>query len=250
MKTTSTYKYHEGKYLVVFIDVLGTKEIISQNSEDALNDIHAAYDEAIGLFRMIRDKYQMITYIQGMKYKIFSDNIILALPARKDSKRMICALSILCSIIQISFLKRELLTRGGIAFGSFFCDDVMVWGNALVSAYKLESSEAIYPRIVLDNNLLGFSEYSESDFHQIIRKDKVDGRYFVNYLNDLIKDLWLFICSLEDFEMEYLGKAQLYDKKTSPHNGHRNAVEKVQWYINYSNERLKECRLNTNSLQN
>ena len=43
MKTTSTYKYHEGKYLVAFIDVLGAKEIISQNSEDALNDIFVKF---------------------------------------------------------------------------------------------------------------------------------------------------------------------------------------------------------------
>ena len=245
-KTPSTYKYHQSEYLVAFIDVLGAKQKISENSEEALNVIHDAYDEAIGLFRNIREKNPKITYMQGMKYKIFSDNIILALPMRKDINRMIHALSILCSLIQISFLKREMLTRGGMALGAFFCDDVMVWGDALVIAYQLEAHEAKYPRIVLDGKLLSFSEYRESDFHQMIRKDNVDGRYFVNYLNDLIKDLWLFICSLGDFEQEYLGKAQEYDKKwnrnSSISQGNSySAVEKIKWYIDYSNQRLNEC---------
>ena len=76
----------------------------------------------------------------------------------------------------------------------------------------------------------------------MIRKDNVDGRFFV-------KDLWLFILSLGDFEQEYLGKAHKYDQQKSAPNEHHNDVEKVLWLINYSNERLKECGINTNSTQ-
>lgn len=40
--------------------------------------------------------------------------------------------------------------RDGITKGQFFIDDIFGWGSALVDAYLLESKEAIYPRVIID----------------------------------------------------------------------------------------------------
>lgn len=44
----------------------------------------------------------------------------------------------------------NLLARGGISCGNFFKDERMIWGNALIQAYKLEGQIAIYPRIIVE----------------------------------------------------------------------------------------------------
>lgn len=57
----------------------------------------------------------------------------------------------------------------------------MVWGQALLKTYDLESNIAIYPRIVLDSTVVNEVQKNDelSDF---IRKD-FDGVYFLNYLS-------------------------------------------------------------------
>lgn len=46
-----------------------------------------------------------------------------------------------------------LLVRGGISCGSFFSDERMIWGNALIRAYALEGQIAIYPRIIVGTEI-------------------------------------------------------------------------------------------------
>jgi len=44
--------------------------------------------------------------------------------------------------------------RGGISTGSYFADDNMIFSKGLVNAYQLESKKAIYPRVIIDKNIV------------------------------------------------------------------------------------------------
>ena len=70
--------------------------------------------------------------------------------------------------------------------GSFFADEVMVWGTALIKAYKLESTVAVYPRVVIDSSLIGELKlaFAKTDTHckTWIRQDK-DRLFYIEFIN-------------------------------------------------------------------
>ena len=51
-------------------------------------------------------------------------------------------------------LNNGIVVRGGISFGNDYSDESLIFSMALVKAYTLESKKAIYPRIVIDNDLI------------------------------------------------------------------------------------------------
>ena len=48
-----------------------------------------------------------------------------------------------------AFLENGMLTRGGVAFGPVCHEGAIVFGAAMIEAYRMESELAIYPRVVV-----------------------------------------------------------------------------------------------------
>lgn len=72
--------------------------------------------------------------------------------------------------------------------GDLFVDTLdpknsIVFGPALVKSYRLKSTYAIYPRIVIDRDLIALAESGgyNSSFQDFYRRSE-DGAYFVDYL--------------------------------------------------------------------
>ena len=178
------------KCVVAFIDILGSKLFIE--SDKGLDVIHKEYKRTLNDFN---DKY--IAYGFEMGVRIFSDNILffIKVPQYKDpainlkiKTLYIMKLSTSIKLFQNALLIQNILVRGGITYGDFFVDDVMVWGKALIRAYKLESEIAIYPRIVLDPDVdIDRSVFECSNMpaisHALYKDD--DGLEFINFANDL-----------------------------------------------------------------
>ena len=145
-------KYKTEKSIVAFIDVLGSSEAIMSDAEKSLQMMHGAYSKAIKLFDNIFDSSIRVK----PRVKIFSDNIVISVSRKGESGHgAFLAVAMMSAIIQVEFLKYGMLTRGGIASGSFFSDELMVWGTALVKAHDLENNLSVYPRIIIDPNLIG-----------------------------------------------------------------------------------------------
>ncbi len=91
--------------------------------------------------------------------------------------------------IQRHLLQLGILTRGGISSGGLFHNENVVVGAGLVSAYTIEKSNAIFPRVVMSPDLVhhlisnaeAFTEASRSRISHLLRQDN-DGVYFVDYL--------------------------------------------------------------------
>lgn len=146
----SDKEYKTSEYVVAFIDILGATNAIMKQTDASLDVIHKIYENAIKTF----SKFQMADF-KRPQVKIFSDNIVVAVPYDKDHRKndALYAVAVMSSALQANFLAHGWLTRGGISAGDFFVDDVMVWGTALVRAYKLESTVAYFPRVVIEPTL-------------------------------------------------------------------------------------------------
>lgn len=177
------------KYMVGYVDLLGFKKSIAKDVDNKLlNTVYQCYVMAMTGSNMMSaiDK-------SSYKVKIFSDNIIIAIPcdpnASDDTNPIIVFNRIvaLMGMLQRIFLEKGIFVRGGITYGELFIDDVMVWGEALLEAYNLENSEAKYPRIIISERMKGIAVETYGNVHEMfyinnIRTDS-DGKYFLDYLN-------------------------------------------------------------------
>ena len=140
-------------YFVCFIDLLGTTDNIkTHRDKNYVSQLHAIMD----LCRKINDLQQ-----RQLKIKTFSDNICFLLPIPEDMQKAKLDFHTFLTVVatfQILLLKYTgELVRGGIAAGDAFCDDALVWGEALVEAYSLESSKGTnYPAVFLADDLVQY----------------------------------------------------------------------------------------------
>lgn len=200
--------------LVAFLDVLASKSKI--NTKDFLPLLHSMYDKTI----QIEDKMQNSLH-DKLNVKIFSDNLLFArdyyeyIKISEEEKNNIRRnIIMIIARLQQEFLKRELLLRGGIAEGNCYFDKVMVMGDALIQAYKLESEVAIYPRIIISPNLC--SNISQTIIEKYLKPD-LDGYYYIDYISEffnktkaspeLIQKCYDWLCQqIEDAESEHIAQ--------------------------------------------
>ena len=177
-------KYKMEEHIVSFIDILGSSQNMKKDPEGTLNIVHNAYEKAIETYKQLYGDLQ-----NEIKVRIFSDNIVVFCKCDKlKVKTAFQVVVLLSAIIQVNFLNSNILVRGGIAKGDFFADDLMMWGNALVEAYKIENSISIYPRIVISPNLIGeiglFSTKDDKikDFSKKYILQDNDNMCYINYI--------------------------------------------------------------------
>ena len=217
------------EYVVAFIDVLGAKNKIKEDVNKSLNIVHRAYNDAIAILDAM---YSGEAKSLRPEVRIFSDNIVIAVDSSiKGRPSALVAVLIYAGLIQHQFLHNRYLVRGGISMGDFFVDDVMLWGTALTRAYEIESSISIYPRIVLDPNMIGELRVFENPVLNHWIKQDVDHLSFVHYMQDRTlkekeKFLLLLLMRLEEAE-------QLSIEAT----GNLRVQQKILWHITY----LRDC---------
>ena len=173
-------KFKFEKMLVAEIDVLGIKN--SLNEEYAVDILRALHDE----FSYAKEDAESLDseycVIHKHHYKIFSDNIAIAVGCMGEWEIGIKLNNLANAIARLQaklWHRHGLILRGGIAFGDCFVDDIMILGQGLVDAYKLESEISIYPRVILNPDLNKYTNLlNKKDFE----KD-CDGFYYVDYIS-------------------------------------------------------------------
>ena len=176
--------------VVAFIDVLGFSAMVEKTSTDekklqlltsALDGLHNKFWEweADGV-------YSSFSFTQ------FSDSIVIsALAESSDSFSMLMQLLLGTMDLVDDY---GILLRGGIARGQLIHDNTMLVGPAMVDAYRLESKVAIYPRIIIeeelkklfDDNMEAYiRNHTNLDevpvFNRIFKKDD-DDWYYLDYI--------------------------------------------------------------------
>ncbi|MDD2462509.1 MAG: hypothetical protein PHI97_00770 [Desulfobulbus sp.] len=142
-------------YYVAFLDILGFKELAKSKNREDKKKIYTYFQ----LINSIINDLKQIDVKKNIGSIVISDSVILSVQAGFDQSENIKILRQLCIAVQkIQFQLAEinLWLRGGISSGEayFSSKDSQVVGPAYVNAYLLEERVAVYPRVILDNNLV------------------------------------------------------------------------------------------------
>ncbi|MEI2397018.1 hypothetical protein [Paenibacillus phytohabitans] len=175
------YDRETSQHIVAYLDILGIAARMKEGYEHqilAMNKLHNLYTHSL-------EKRISMEGYSDIQFKIFSDNIIIVKKlSEQPEKRLLDIRALLFCVSNFQCLAVSdsvgWLVRGGITIGELFINETMVWGEALLKAYDLESNSAIYPRILLDSNLLS-QIGSDEELIEFVGQD-FDNLFFLNYL--------------------------------------------------------------------
>ena len=234
------------KYLVAFLDFLGaSKKMTSpEESEIFLNQINEIYKKTTETL----DIFNKVAY--QAEYRIFSDNIVLAIEYKQEKLQdEIDDIIAFSAMFQALSLTKGLLVRGAITCGNFYINKNFVYGDALVKSHAMESEVAIYPRIIVDEKIFGTTDIKSS---QIIHRD-FDGELFVNFLKPLtnLKDdgearhIEIFIDNITAIRNSIIGNFEkLVDEM------HEEVIQKHCWLAKTFNDLCDELKIKDQKLSN
>lgn len=196
--------------IVLFIDILGFKELVTDKSNgfDNVNNIYEEFNmmikESHNRFSEQTRSFERVTNkkygnVQGIiqfdqKYQdliFFSDCVVWTYPTDKLPKiDFYLVLFSLCGVLGILtavLYAKKITFRGGIAIGDIYMSGGKVFGDGLVKAYELEK-KACYPRIVFDKKLV--EDRVDSRIFKCLFKRKLiyslkEEHYYFNYFESI-----------------------------------------------------------------
>lgn len=159
-------EYYYKNRAVAFLDVLGFRQKLIDFETEAINDNNNAIDEKlqendnckyvskkandfINTFKRAIDKLDPDKY----RYYLFSDNICIT-SIRETNAKDLYDLLLVIAELYFEFAQKGYFLRGGIDYGLFIDESTIAMGCPLSTAYELETKKAIYPRIILSENLV------------------------------------------------------------------------------------------------
>lgn len=168
----------EPTYLyAALLDVLAYRQLLQRDRESGRLDFQDKLSAALRIFESVNEA---VFGVQAI-----SDTIIITC---SDHGHFPQFLELLRSVF-IAFLRQGLLVRGGIAYSRHFQSNHLTYSHAVARAYELESSVAVYPRIVLDNNIVDMYEVA-TDLPPIRSSNLLCVENGVIFLDVLTRDNW------------------------------------------------------------
>ncbi|SDM43353.1 hypothetical protein [Sediminibacillus halophilus] len=211
--------------ILVFFDVLGFKNLIMnkyKNQPEKIEDI-------LTTMHLLSEPDYKSDVI------VFSDSVINILdlkPIFNDyGQKFSDYLNVIIdriAAIQINMLTHfGILIRGSIVIGNikYNSDKGLLFGQALINAYELESKYAIYPRILIDETVV---KVIDGDTDQLNITRDFDGQYYIDPLKWLVK-----------LDSEKQSLLNLKEKVLQKINNERNiaVLSKYNWLLNKILER-------------
>jgi hypothetical protein len=151
----------------------------------------------------------------------------------------------------LDLLAEGYFIRGAICKGPLYHDEVMVFGEAFITAYRLESEVALYPRVMVTKTVIDEAfgpeytvQYRKFDYEPVMPAS--DGPFFLNILRDLrgiLHDFMLargnesdaaryYPLALEPYmKMHKVLQQKLIESVDTPRH-----FEKARWFAEYWND--------------
>ena len=193
------------------IDVLAYRSRLEQDQNDGTLSFMEDLEEALNIFNSVNEA---VFGVQAI-----SDTIILTC---SDHSNFIQFLNILKDVFA-SFLSRGLFVRGGVAYSRHFSNKRLTYSHSVALSYKIENRVAIYPRIVIDKNIVEMYRSSNS-LPNIFGKNIFIEQNGIVFLNILTNDNWAKI---------YKNAKSIYFRDMDNITINEGAFLKHKWFENY-----------------
>lgn len=193
---------------VAFLDVLGFQNKLQSFEQEAI-DFHAMMKEEGGLSETEEDEEQLGPYYysksasefietfnyaiskldtEKFSYYLFSDNIcITAKNINSNGEKSLIELLLVISELYFEFVQKGYFLRGGIDYGLFIDQSSIALGVPLATAYKIESSLAVFPRIILSDDFVKqleiYPSEDEKEFSSVLENSLIKNSCEFQYLN-------------------------------------------------------------------
>ncbi|MBX3492065.1 MAG: hypothetical protein KF899_03840 [Parvibaculum sp.] len=200
--------YHDGhdkpqlkQSVLIFMDILGYAEMtsVAHNDGRAQEFLENLYDVLAEGRRSLEEGYWLPEGLEGIVQKdrsylkAFTDNIVIGLPIRDDAEIELGDAFSRVAEFQLTMAIHGFFVRGAISLGSAYVDEIAVFGEALMEAYKGEAYLARDPRVILTASAVKSADihleyYGRGDHAPQVRdllKDS-DGQWFVSYLEEIL----------------------------------------------------------------
>ena len=190
------------KAIVTFIDILGFGDFVKQSDADSINSALDAFEKSTSPL-ILDEEAEKDDHAEVIS---FSDSIvrIRKIETRENQKYPMGLLfQELISLVlaQGELIDFDIIIRGGVSVGDIYMSGGRVFGPGLIQAYELESKYALYPRIIIDpqliqehktNKLLKAKWHSVEDELEILGRllrQGDDGMWFIDYVAALEGEL-------------------------------------------------------------
>ena len=158
---------------VALLDVLGYRARLQQDIESGVLAFKDQLQRALAVLGTVNEA--------EFSYGAISDTVILSCSSRPQIVPLLQTLK----RVFLGFLGEGLFVRGALTFGPHFKSANVTYSHALAAAYQLQSTRAIYPRILIDHNVLEMFE-STTGLAELVGSQLVcaaNGLYFLNVLD-------------------------------------------------------------------
>lgn len=158
-------------YLIAYFDILGYTALIENdniNDDDVLQDIQESVNHLMDTLDFISGEEN------SRKLYSFSDNYAICIKIENGIELAVHLAELVTMLNELQyylFVEKGLLIRGGISCGPLCAENRVLYGRGLLNAYKLESEKAIYPRIVIDEELIDEVLFQTKDMVEEISKE-------------------------------------------------------------------------------
>ncbi|MCT7547328.1 hypothetical protein N5U18_02405 [Aliarcobacter butzleri] len=202
-----------------FIDLLGFSNYVDKN-------INIAEESKIifDYFNSIEERFIQyykndILLMDSAKYKanftMLSDAVVITLKPQilpltnpnyegQSAGGLYLLTQLIFDIAEYSIIQFGLPIRGGISIKKTFWDNKMIVGKGLIEAYKLESKCAIYPRILISDELASQTKVIDIVNNipnlailNIVKKDDIDEKYYINIYAKIVNTTLSLINNFE-----------------------------------------------------
>jgi hypothetical protein len=172
--------------LVIFIDILGFKNLITQSKEDetvlknilrALQTFNEFRDFNTDLKEFSEEFSDSTIIDDSREITNFSDSIVISFKI-EGIKTLEFVINRLLNIM-VDLLEYNVILRGGIAIGDMIHTEDIVFGPAFIDAYSLENEVASFPRIIFSKEIV--KKYNIYSLGGI--KEDDDEYYYLDYFN-------------------------------------------------------------------
>jgi len=231
------------KGIVYFIDILGSKDRTFEDSLKIHTIFHAELENVQKRHRETSVGNRFVTSFSDCAYIIYeikdeNDKEEISLPYFHTS------LYNTANTVAF-FVGNGFLCRGGIAFGELYFDKEknIVFGPAINESYLLEQG-ARMPRIIFSDELaekiyIYDKELKERNVlasrmnGEIILKDNIDHRYYLNYLNPFIGVGTVGLGNTSFRFDNYYCKVKSNSLNTIKNESNHDIIAKHNWHLTY-----------------